>query len=80
MPCVSKPSCTHGIIISLWLIYYFQCGISFSYLAIPGIAAHGRYNIFHIFTFFLQFQCRVVPFIYLTVKNGHNHLFQDWLV
>ena len=57
MPCVSKPSCTHGIIVSLWLICCIQCGFSISYLSIPGIAAHDRCNISQIFTFFVQFQC-----------------------
>ena len=57
MPCVSKPSSTHGIIVSLWLICCIQCGFSISYLSIPGIAAHDRCNISQIFTFFVQFQC-----------------------
>ena len=57
MPCVSKPSCTHGIIVSLWLICYIQCGFSIFYLSIPGIVAHDICNISQIFTFFVQFQC-----------------------
>ena len=57
MLCVSKPSCTHEIIVSLWLICCIQCGFSISYLSIPGIAAHDRCNISQIFTFFVQFQC-----------------------
>ena len=57
IPCVSKPSCTHGIITSLWLICYIQCGFSISYLSIPGIVAHDRCKISHIFTFSFQFQC-----------------------
>ena len=57
IPCVTKPSCTHGTIISLWLICYVQCGFSISYLSIPGIVAHDRCNISHIFTFSFQFQC-----------------------
>ena len=57
MPCVSKPNCTHGIIVSLWLICYIQCGFSISYLSIPWIVAHDRCNISQIFTFFVQFQC-----------------------
>ena len=57
IPCVSKPSCTHEIIISLWLKCYIQCGFSISYLSIPGIVAHDRCNISHIFTFSFQFQC-----------------------
>ena len=57
IPCVTKPSCTHGTIISLWLICYIQCGFSISYLSIPGIVAHDRCNISHIFTFSFQFQC-----------------------
>ena len=57
IPCVTKPSCTHGTIISLWLICYIQCGFSISNLSIPGIVAHDRCNISHIFTFSFQFQC-----------------------
>ena len=57
IPCVTKPSCTHGTIISLWLICYIQCGFSISYLSISGIVAHDRCNISHIFTFSFQFQC-----------------------
>ena len=56
MSCFSKPGCKHGIIVSLWLICYIQCGLSISYLSIPGIVAHDRCNIFQIFTFFVQFQ------------------------
>ena len=69
MPCVSKPSWTHGITVSLWLIYCIQCWFSISYLSIPGIAAQGRCNISQIFTFLLNFnvQCRAVPFIYVTI-------------
>ena len=66
MRCVSKPGCTHGIIVSLWLIFYIQCRFSI-YLSISGILAHDRSNIFQIFTFFVQFQCCAVPFIYITV-------------
>ena len=57
MPCFSKPSCIHGIIIPLWLISYIQSGFSISYLSIPGIVAHDRCNIYHISTFSFQFQC-----------------------
>ena len=57
MPYVGKTSCTHGIVVSFWLICYIQCGSSISYLSIPGKVAHGRCNIPHIFTFFFQFQC-----------------------
>ena len=57
MPCVSKPGCTHGIIVSLSLICCIQCGFSISYLSIPGIVAHDTCNISQIFTFFVQFQC-----------------------
>ena len=55
-----------------------------------------RCNISHIFTFSLQFLCRAVPLIYITIFRedskrggvvgggewlwGHNHLFQDWFV
>ena len=59
MPCVSKPSCTHGIIISLWLIFYIQCGLSISSLSIPWIVAHNRCNISHIFAFSFQFECPI---------------------
>ena len=55
------------IIISIWLICHVQCRFSISYLSIPGIAAHDRCNISHIFTFSFQFQCRAVPLIYITV-------------
>ena len=55
MPCVSKPTCTNVIIISLWLICHIQCGFSISYLSIPGIAARDRCNISHVFTFSFQF-------------------------
>ena len=57
MPCVSRPGCTHGIIISLWLICCIQCGFSISYLSIPEIVAHDRSNISQIFIFLVQFQC-----------------------
>ena len=57
MPYVSKSSCTHGIIISLWLICCIQCGFSISYLSIPEIVAHDRRNISQTFTFLVQFQC-----------------------
>ena len=57
MPYVSKSSCTHGIIISLWLICCIQRGFSISYLSIPGTVARDRCNISQIFTFFVQFQC-----------------------
>ena len=29
--------------------------------------AHDRFNIYHIFNLSFQFQCRAVPFIYITV-------------
>ena len=70
MSYVSKPGCTHGIIVSLWLICYIQCGLSISYLSIPGIVAHDRCNISQIFLFFLfnfNVKCRAVPLIYITV-------------
>ena len=57
MPCVSKPSSTHGIVVSLWLISYIQCGFSISYLSIPGLVAHDRCNISQIFIFSVQFEC-----------------------
>ena len=50
MPCVSKPSSKHEIIMSLWLICYIQYGFSISYLSIPGEVARDRCNISHIFT------------------------------
>ena len=71
MSCFRKPKCTYGIIVSLWLIYYIQCGFSISYLSIPGVLAHDRSNISQIFIFFFLFtfnvRCRTVPFIYITV-------------
>ena len=58
MPFVSKPGCTHGIIVSLWLICYIQCGFSISYLSIPGIVPHDRCNISKIFVVVVvQVQC-----------------------
>ena len=57
MLCVNKPSSTHGIIVSLWLICYIQCEFSTSYLSILGIVAHDRCNISHYFTFSFHFQC-----------------------
>ena len=65
MVCV--PSCTHGIIKSLWLKYYIQCGFSISYLSTTGIAAHDRCNICRTSTFSFQFQCLAVSFVYITV-------------
>ena len=69
MSCVIKPGCTHGIIVSLWLIYYIQCGFSISYLSILGIVDHDRFNISQTFIFLFNFnvQCHAVPFIYITV-------------
>ena len=55
MPCVSKPTCTHVIVISPWLICHIQCGFSISNLSIPRIAAHDRCNISHVFTLFFRF-------------------------
>ena len=52
-----KPSCTHGIFVSLLLLRYIQCGFSISHQSFPGIVAHHRCNISHIFTFSFQFQC-----------------------
>ena len=60
MPCVSKPSCLHGLIVSLWLICCIQCRFSISYLSIPGVVAHDRCNISQILTFFVQFQCPIL--------------------
>ena len=54
MPSVSKPTCTHVIIISLWLICHIQCGFSISYLSIPEIAVCDRCNISHVFLFFFS--------------------------
>ena len=59
MPCVSKPTCAHVIIISLWLICYIQCGVSISYLFISWYS--------HVFTFSFQIYCSVVSLIYLSV-------------
>ena len=59
MPCFSKLGCTYGIIVSLWLICYIQCGFSISYLSISGIVAHDRCNISQIFTVFVKFQCPI---------------------
>ena len=67
IPCVSKPGCTHRIIVSLWLICYILCGFSMSYLSIFGIVGHDRYNISQIFLFSFNVQCRPVPLIYITV-------------
>ena len=69
MSCVIKPGCIHGIIVSLWLIRYIQCGFSISYLSIPGIVAHDQCNISQIFMFLFNFnvQFRAVTFIYITV-------------
>ena len=54
MPCVSKPSWTHVIIIPLSLVCHIQCGFSISYLSILGIAAHDRCKISHVFIFSFQ--------------------------
>ena len=54
MLCVSKPTCTHVIIIWLWLTCHIHCGFSFSYLSILGIAAYDRCNISHVFAFSFQ--------------------------
>ena len=40
MSCVSKPTCTHVIIISFWLVCHMSFWFSISYLSIPGITAH----------------------------------------
>ena len=47
-----KPTCTHVIIISFWLVCHIQCVFSIFYLSIPGITAHDRCNISHAFFFF----------------------------
>ena len=52
LPYVTKSSCKHGIIISLWLICSIRCRFSISYISISGIAAHDRCNISQVFTFF----------------------------
>ena len=54
MPCVSKASSKHEIIMSLWLICYIQYGFSISYLFIPGITFHNWCNIPQ-FYFFVHF-------------------------
>ena len=67
MPCVSKPSCTKfQDQVSLWLICYIQCQFSVSYLSIPGIVAHNRCSIFHIFTFSFRFQS---PMSFYAISN-----------
>ena len=55
MPCVRKPTFTHVIIISLWLIRHIQCQFSISYLSIPGMEAHDRCNISHVLLFLVSF-------------------------
>ena len=50
-----------------YYINLVQCGFSISYLPIPGIAAHDRCNFSLTFNFSFQLQCRVAPFIYITV-------------
>ena len=71
MPCASKPTCTHVIIILLWLICHIQCGFSISYLLIPGIAAHDRCNIsrFHFFFSALMWCCVFQLFNYFFGSN-----------
>ena len=56
-PCteVDNSTCAHVIVISLWLIWYIQCGNRTSYLSIPRMTALDRCNISHIFTFFFNF-------------------------
>ena len=71
MPCVSKPICTHGIIISLWLICYIQCRFSISYLSILVLAGHDRCRISHIFLFSFRFRCPMscCPFVFQDDSN-----------
>ena len=78
MPCIGKPSYTHEIIISLWLICYIQCEFSVPYLSIPGVAAHDRCNISHIFAFSFQFQCRCFPLIYITIFQKDSKRGNVW--
>ena len=68
--CVSKLTCTHVIIISLWFICPIQCRFSIYYLSIPGKATSDRCNISHVFTISFQLQCDPVSFIYLTIVLG----------
>ena len=74
MPCAGKPGCIHRIIVSLWLIWYIQCGFSIAHLSIPGTVAHDKCNIFQIFIFLFNFsvQCCAVPFIYITVFGENS--------
>ena len=74
MPCVSKPTCVHVIIISLWLICRIQCGFSISYLSIPGIAAQDRCNISHVFTFSFQLSCGVLSIMIILICFVFNPL------
>ena len=78
LTCVSKPSCAHGTIVSLWLICCIQCGFSICYLSIPGIVAHDRSNISQYLILFVQFhvQCRAVPFIYINVYFVFNRFYK----
>ena len=73
MPCVRKPTSTHIIIISLWLIRHIQCGFSISYLSIPGIGAHEICNISHVFAFSFQLYmvlCLLLLFWFYFVFNS----------
>ena len=54
MPCVSKPTCKHVIIILLWLICDIQWGFSIC-LSIPGIAAHDICNTSRVLLFLFSF-------------------------
>ena len=49
------------------MLYSMQCGFSISYVSIPGITAHDRCNISHVFTFSFQLRCGTASFIYLTI-------------
>ena len=70
MPCVSKSSCTRGLIISHHITLFnklYSVRVQYFDLSIPGIVAYDSCNIFQIFTFFVRFRCHAVPLIYITV-------------
>ena len=50
MPCVSKPSCRHGIIVPPSLICYSQCGFSISHNSGQNISGK------------LYFFCEIAPY------------------
>ena len=69
MPCVSEPTCTHVIIISLLVNVMFSAGsVSPIY---PFLGQQPMIDVifpkFLLFLFNFNVQCRAVPFIYITV-------------